>query len=221
MSEEVLGNLHIKLSELISAKSRRDKKKFSIMQLSKALDMPHSILVKLCHPDPEKRVLNPRIKTLQRIIEYFQQDGFNVTIADLISHDGDMNFISGSINHAPISVPLYKSDIPVSINSCEGMINVTIKKEHNKLIAIRAQEYVQPIFPAGSLFIVDTQAIPIDDNMLAVNDLENNKVIFRKLHQQGRDKIIYSLSTEDKSIDLNRSKSVKIIGVVIQINIKV
>ncbi len=221
MSEEVLGNLHIKLSELISAKSRRDQKKFSIMQLSKALDMPHSILVKLCHHDPEKRVVNPRIKTLQRIIDYFQKDGFNVTIADLIANDNEMSFINSSIHHDPISIPLYKSDNLVSIDSCEGMIDVTIKKEHNKLIAIRAKEYVQPIFLPGSLFIVDTQAIPVDDHMLAVNDLENNKVIFRKLHQQGRSRIIYSLSTEDKSIDLNRSKSVKVIGVVIQINMKV
>ncbi|QLH41414.1 MAG: hypothetical protein HWD59_00860 [Coxiellaceae bacterium] len=66
------SELHLALKELLEKKSKRDGINFTISQLAKAIDMPHSILVKLIHPDPSKRVTNPRIDTLTKIIDFLE-----------------------------------------------------------------------------------------------------------------------------------------------------
>src|SRR3990167_10301056 len=79
------NNIHLVLRNLFEKKTEKDKKNFTIYQLAKAIDVPHSILVKLMHTDPAKRVLNPRIDTLSKIVDFFKNDGFDIAIDDLIS----------------------------------------------------------------------------------------------------------------------------------------
>ena len=79
-------NLNRALRALLDAKTQRDQTPFTVYQLAKAIEMPHSILVKLMHEDPSKRVYNPRIETLMRIVSFFQQDGFAVTLDSLCAH---------------------------------------------------------------------------------------------------------------------------------------
>ena len=49
--------------------------------------MRHSILARLIHPDPKKRVTNPRIETLNKILEFFKSEGFTVSIDDFFGMD--------------------------------------------------------------------------------------------------------------------------------------
>ncbi|OGT67603.1 MAG: hypothetical protein A3J38_10150 [Gammaproteobacteria bacterium RIFCSPHIGHO2_12_FULL_45_9] len=78
-------NLHRTLRALMDQKTQRDHTPFTIYQLAKAIQMPHSILVKLMHEDPKKRVHNPRIDTLTRIVNFFKQDGFPITLDALLT----------------------------------------------------------------------------------------------------------------------------------------
>src|SRR6188472_954785 len=76
--------IHLTLKNLIEEKAKRDNAKFTACQLAEALGMPRSMITKLTHYDKSKRVLNPRIDTLIKIVDFFRADGFNVTLDDLI-----------------------------------------------------------------------------------------------------------------------------------------
>lgn len=91
------SELHTVLKDLIDLKSKRDGKIFTIYQLAKAINMPHSILVKLMHSDPTKRVNNPRIDTLTKIIDFFKSDGFSISIDDLLFGQKEIDIHSQSI----------------------------------------------------------------------------------------------------------------------------
>lgn len=76
------NHIHSVLKYYLEQKSQRDQCAFTVFQLAKAMDMPHSILVKLMHEDPTKRVQNPRIDTLVKIVEFFRAEGFFITLDD-------------------------------------------------------------------------------------------------------------------------------------------
>ena len=92
------GELHSTLRGLIDLKSQRDGVKFTVYQLAKAINMPHSILIKLIHQDPTKRVNNPRVDTLAKIVEFFKLDGFSITLDDLLFGNKEIDIQSQSIN---------------------------------------------------------------------------------------------------------------------------
>lgn len=77
-------NISNSIRALIECKSKRDQTPFTIYKLAKALGMPHSVLIKLIHTDENKRVHNPRIDTLTKIVNFFKQDGFQISIDDVL-----------------------------------------------------------------------------------------------------------------------------------------
>ena len=79
-----MTSIHLVLRDLIEKKSKRDKVKFTSAQLANALCMPRSMITKLTCLDESKRVINPRIDTLLKIVDFFRSDGFNITIDDLL-----------------------------------------------------------------------------------------------------------------------------------------
>src|SRR3990167_10553215 len=83
-SNSFTTSIHLVLRNLIEQKSKRDQIKFTSAQLANALSMPRSMITKLTHLDESKRVINPRIDTLLKIVEFFRSDGFNITINDLL-----------------------------------------------------------------------------------------------------------------------------------------
>ncbi len=64
--------IHLTLKTLMQMKSERDGINFTLYQLAKALNMPHSILSRLVHSQPSKRVNNPRIDTLSKIVDFLK-----------------------------------------------------------------------------------------------------------------------------------------------------
>lgn len=58
------NKIHITIKTLMHLKSERDGIAFTLYQLAKALNMPHSVLIRLLHHQPSKRVNNPRVDTL-------------------------------------------------------------------------------------------------------------------------------------------------------------
>ena len=67
----IATNFPMMIRRLIAQKAARDGRNFNVSQLAKAVNIAHSILVKLLHLDPEKRVTNPRIETLIKIVDFF------------------------------------------------------------------------------------------------------------------------------------------------------
>jgi transcriptional regulator with XRE-family HTH domain len=197
-------------------KSLRDGKDFSIYQLAKAINIPHSIIVKLLHSDPSKRVSNPRIDTLAKIVDFFKSDGFQVTIDDLILGNYEIDINSVSIKHTEnIAVEIFSLD---NIYKNIGKININLTTKSDGLIALLSDKKIDPFFKAGSVFIIDT-TIPIkEDNLVAVRMEEKPIVQIKKLIINNKIKHLSDLIGSN----LIKFSAVHhhILGVIIQVNVK-
>jgi hypothetical protein len=216
------NKIHLTLRTLMEMKSTRDGANFTLYRLAKSLKMPHSVLLRLIHLEPTKRVNNPRIDTLYKIVEFFKLDGFDITVNDLLmglSHKSEMTIQ----DQQPLSfnketeLPLY------SFNATKldkiGEIQIKLSTQAKHLIALLSEEEIKPIFKKGSIFIIDPNARLENDSLVAVKVENNHQILIRKIHLE-IDKIL--LKTYDNStapLILNPQLH-SIVGVVIQVNAK-
>lgn len=213
--------IHLTLKALMQMKSERDGTNFTLYQLAKALNMPHSILSRLVHSQPSKRVNNPRIDTLFKIVEFFKTDGFNITVNDLL-----LGFKKDTVNIqdqtldsflTAVKLPLYSFNIGQSKQM--GIATIKLTAIPNNALAFLSDEAIQPLFKPGSIFIVDTQLKPKKDSLVAIK-LENySKILIRKFHLERNKKWLKSIDGSTDMVMLEQ-KYHSIIGVVIQINAK-
>lgn len=211
--------LHSKLRALIELKSSRDGKLFTTYQLAKAINMPHSILVKLIHPDPAKRVNNPRIDTLIKIIKFFKSDGFLVTVDDFLFRKNEVDIQSQRFEHHYVErkIQIFSLDYePKKI----GFINIRLSEKHHNLMAFVSDEEIKPLFKVGSIFIVDKSIKPESEHLVAAKIEMHNKIIIRKLIIDGSEKSLIALDDKADKIVLLPKLHCFILGVVIQVNAK-
>lgn len=205
--------IHLGLKKLMDLKKNRDGKDFTIYQLAKAINMPHSIIVKLLHNDPKKRVVNPRIDTLSKIIDFFKSDGFSVTLDDLIFGSKEIE-----INDSLIKKNLEDRNIEIfsfrNIFDKIGTIDIQAPKELKNLVAFLSEEEISPLFKKGSVFIIDLNSEVENDSLVAVK-MKNN-VLIKKIIQKNELKILNSIKENEKEIIYNPMAH-NIIGSVIQI----
>lgn len=213
MENYIANNIRPTLQDLLNRKSQRDRKPFTLYQLAKLIDMPHSILIKLAHEDSSKRVNNPRIETLSKVVKFFIEDGFSVSLDDFLSP----NIITKKVTTN--NIPLFS--ISTGLTNKLGVVETKLMQQasYENLIALVSEESIEPIFKKGSIFIVDRNKNPKNDNLVAVTLGQDKKILIKKLSSKGRKKILYSFNSE-KSIELTPLDHHKIIGVVIQVNAK-
>ena len=213
--------IHLTLKALLQMKSERDGENFTLYQLAKALNMPHSILSRLVHSQPSKRVNNPRIDTLFKIVEFFKTDGFNITVNDLL-----MGFKEDTVNVQAEKIDSFLTEVKLPLYSFNtdqskklGMATIKLTTLPNNVIAFLSDEAIQPLFKQGSIFIVDTQLKPKKDSLVAIKLKNNPKILIRKFHIERNKKWLKSI---DDSVDpvILEQKYHSIIGVIIQINAK-
>lgn len=220
-SEKDSDNIYLALTKLIELKAARDNIKFTPTKLANAIGMPHSMVVKIAHEDPTKRVKNPRIDTLVRIIEYFQQQGFDVTIEDVIRGLKDKHI---DVKSQPVgtfsvatSIPVYSMD--ASLDQNVGMIDVKLTQNTKDAFALVADEDINPLFKKGAIFVVDTTTKPENDTLVAAKVAGHDKIIIRKLQKQGHKTILKPLDGSNETIELMPTSHDHIVGVVIQVNV--
>ncbi|MES2141436.1 MAG: LexA family transcriptional regulator [Pseudomonadota bacterium] len=213
--------IHLTLKSLMQMKSERDGANFTLYQLAKALNMPHSILSRLVHSQPNKRVNNPRIDTLFKIVEFFKTDGFNVTINDLL-----MGFEENTITIqdqkldsflTEVKLPLYSFN--TSHSEKVGMASIKLTRIPDNAIAFLSAEAIQPLFKQGSIFIVDTQLKPKKDSLVAIKLVNNDRILIKKIHIERNKKWLKSIDNSANPVILE-SRYHSIVGVIIQINAK-
>lgn len=213
-------SIHSVLKGLIEAKSNRDNVKFTGYQLASALDMPRSIITKLTHPDVSKRIVNPKIETLLKIVEYFKSDGFDITIDDLLG----MNSPSIDIQSQPLiinkeiqTISLYSlSNAKKRLGSVEVKLPYAIKNAH----AFYLEEDVEPFFKVGSIFIVNLNCNPSNNDLIAIKYNSSEKIQIRKYCKRKNKIILLALNNQDEELVLMPTQVCSILGVVIQINAK-
>lgn len=213
------NELHSMIRGLIDLKSSRDGKVFTSYQLAKAINMPHSILVKLIHPDPSKRVNNPRIDTLVKIIDFFKSDGFIVTIDDFLFQKNEIDVQSQLITSDQVEKKIQLFSMNYHPNEI-GQITVKVNRSHSDLMAFLSEEEIKPFFKAKSIFIIDKLIKPENENLVAVKIENHEYIVIRKLLINGHHKILISLESSEIMTKLIPTTHYSIIGVVVQVNAK-
>lgn len=213
-------SIHTVLKNLIEAKSKRDNIRFTGYQLASALSMPRSIITKLTHPDESKRIFNPKIETLLKIVEYFREDGFNITIEDLLG------ISNRSIEVQPQRIP-QNDDINtvalVSLNNTKeiiGTIEVKLPNSSKNFLALLSEENIDPFFKIGSIFIIDLDMNPVHDTLIAIKLDGSEKVQIKKYCKVKNKITLKPLNSNNNDISLMPTQTCKILGVVIHINAK-
>jgi hypothetical protein len=218
LTEKFQIAIHLTLKRLIEEKSKRDKVKFTACQLAKALAMPRSIITKLTHYDKTKRVTNPRIDTLMKIIDYFRKDGFDIKVEDLLG------IATKTINVKTQSLIMQNQVVIVPVYSLEakkgklGMIDIKLSGEHKNVIAFYADKGIKPFFKAGSIFIVDSNTALKHDNLIAIKLTYTDDIQIKKYCVHHSKITLRSLDDREKDITLMPTTQSEIIGVVVQIN---
>lgn len=221
MQEACDSGIHVVLKGLIARKSARDRANFTVYQLAKAIDMPNSVLVKLLHQDPAKRVNNPRLDTLIKIIDFFRADGFDVTLDSFLasSSAADLAEIPARLDTGMIvrRVPLY--GMAIDCGDKVGAISVSFDREVGDVIGFVSDEFIAPIFKAGSIFIVDTHAVLEDGMLVAAKLTGREKVSIARLSVESHRYILRFFDDEECS-PVIPTRGDRVIGVVVQVNAK-
>lgn len=221
ISDDFYPLIHITLKRLIDEKSKRDNVKFTACQLAHALDMPRSIITKLTHSEKTKRVTNPRIDTLIKIVDFFRSDGFNITLEDLIG----MKPLSIDIGSQQIDSQSEIASIPIysfnnKKNESIGTIDIKISKKNKNVFGLYSDRNMEPVFKSGSIFIINPD-IPLEhDNLIAMKTSHSQTIEIRKYLFDKNKIVLKSLDNAEKSIILMPTTQCEILGVVIQVNAK-
>ncbi len=203
------------LNELIKKKSKQDGVKFTSSKLASALDLPRSSIFRLIHPDKDKRMTNPTIGTLIKIVEFFQADGINVSIDDFVGIKKTVNVqdqVSSLLSHS-ITMPVYALD---SLDKEISTITLHVDNIDNNFIALLTEEDMKPIFKKGSVFIVNKDIYPEDENLIGIIIDKKNPVLIGKLNKKNNELSISLFDKKSTKIDL-LATNYDIIGVVVQI----
>lgn len=215
------NNIHTSLKTLLELKSVRDKSEFTIYKLAKALSMRHSVLVKLMHEDPSKRVANPRIDTLEKIVKYFREDGFNITLDDIINGLKQTNYIN--ISEQVIAEDVFERRIFLysmeDVGDKIGSINLKMEHQSENMMAFITNHNIAPFFKEGSIFIIDKDLFPEDDNLVAVIPDGKKNITIKKYVIKKNKRYLASLDMNEFS-EIHPTKSIHILGVVVQIDAK-
>ncbi|HBD7476139.1 TPA: hypothetical protein QH041_003122 [Legionella pneumophila] len=207
------------LRELIEKKSQRDGKTFTTYQLAKAINMPHSILVKLLHPDPTKRVNNPRIDTLIKIVNFFKSDGFAIKLDDFLYSNTEID-----IHSIVIPSELTKKQVQVFSMDYEfknlGFIDIKLPYHHQDLMAFISDEEIKPFFLPGSIFIIDKSLKQENENLVAARIENQGKIVIGKFLMEGSKSQVVPLDDPSKAIQLLPTMHYQILGVIVQVNAK-
>lgn len=216
------NKIYITLKALMQMKSARDGENFTLYQLAKSLNMPHSILVRLTHSHPDKRVRNPRIDTLFKIVEFFKLDGFNITVNDLLTgfeKNSEITIQDQQSSYFPteVKLPLYSFN---AIQTTQiGNIHIKLTTRTENAIALLSDKAINPVFKKGSIFIVDTTVNPKNDNLVAVKIKNIKNILIRKYYINKNKKLLQPYNNSKEPVILN-PKIHSIIGVIIHVSAK-
>lgn len=212
------ANIAEGLNTLIKLKSKRDNAKFTAYKLSKEIDVDRSLIQRILKGEVE----SPRLDTLMKITKFFVDDGFALTIDELVGWKSnltdlfDHNLTVEKAEQAT-TLPLYQMS---NFDGTKiGATTISLPKISPGTIAIVSTEYISPYFDAGSIFITDMLKTPEHNHLIMVKELNSNHLMLKKyiVNNDGTKKLrTYDVNDNSIQIAFNEEKT-KIIGVVIKI----
>ncbi len=214
------ASIRVEIKRLIREKTKRDKINFTSSQLANELNVPRSVIQRLIHDDPNKRVLNPKIDTLLKIVQFFRSDGFDVTIEDLLGVRKNTAHISRASTDQTIAVkaniPLFSS---VNVKYRIGSTEVDLEQHQCNTIAVFVAEDIKPTFNTGSIFIVDLDMPLEHDSLIATHQVNTTHLHVFKYYESKREKLLIPIdNTLTTKINYDNCDYL-IIGTIVQIHL--
>lgn len=212
ISEEHIGDA---ILHLIKQKSARDGTVFSKRALAEAIGVNISMISRTTNEDLSKRSI-PNIPLLIKIVQFFKDDGFNITIDDLLNFQPNklyFNHQSGESLTQGVTVNLYEM---LSSSSSYSSININVANRKNDLFAVKSDFSIPPVFKKGTVFVVDKKEV-LKEGKLAIVMTDIGMDLFKVIksnHVECQMKMLRNDKVE--YIDRERIK-----GVVIQANVAV
>ena len=210
------NSLSAAIRDLIELKNRRDNVKFTVYKLAQEIGVDRSIIQRIINGEIE----NPRLDTFFKIVNFFINDGFKINVEDILSWKSKVVDIQSQNVEEEIitNLPLYEMDI---FDKKKNTIIVTAPRLPATAIAIVTNSYLPPIFKAGSVFVVDLEAKPENENLVIVKSADNPNLFLRQFITDQKNSIILkSYEAGEPYIEMNQSSNVKVIGVVVRVNVK-
>lgn len=84
MLQASTASIYQVINQLMAMKSDIDGCCFTGAKLANAIDVPRSSICRLLHPDEAKRITNPTVEMLLKILNFFRDEGFDVTMDHLL-----------------------------------------------------------------------------------------------------------------------------------------
>lgn len=209
--------IHDNIREFINLKSLRDNKKFTASQLADAIGVPHSVLVKLLHKDPEKRVKNPRIDTLVKIVAFFQKDGFDISIDSLLGKTTVKLEDTQELRFKTLTLPCFPANRS-GISKSSSFKEIEIPESVETPFITELSEDITSLFKKGTLLIIDKSQAPIDNCLLMIKDKEANEIMIRKFAISGEEKILLCLDNNQNNL-LFKKNVHDVLGVIVHAQI--
>ena len=206
--------LHITLKKLIMAKSQRDNINFTAYKLAQTLAIPRSIITKLTHVDVNKRVKNPKLETIIKIVDFFQKDGFDITLEELLNNTLD-DYALKILSTKPTKIAIYSMNKYINIGTADIKL---IDNNSNNVIGLYTESDLEPFFKIGSVFIINTAIALEDQHLVAIRILDADLVQIRRYCRQNDQDFLQSIAvTNHERIKLPQ-ENIEVLGVIIQIN---
>ncbi len=210
-------DLGIAIEDLIRAKNRRDNDNFTTYKLAKCINVDRSLIRRLLNGD----VTNPRIDTLLKITTFFINEGFSISLDDLVQWGNNVSKIDERIilEDKPKDLPLYQMEN--FDGERIGMVSISVPKSSPGTIAFLSHEHLEPVFNPGSIFVVDLIKKPEHNNLVVLRQHGSKKVIIKKylIHKGSNSPWLISLDGSEK-MELTPEAPYQIIGIVIRVNVK-
>lgn len=205
------------LTKLISAKTLRDKKRFTPSALSNALGLKRSVIQRLVHPDPEKRVTNPRVDTLMKIVNFFREDGFNISLDHFTSGSLEQDTQNGEhVLKLQKTIELYPS--AVSLSQGYEAVELKLLSDIKRPLAYMPAEGSVPFFQDGMVYVMETDENPDPNaNQTIIVKTGRDSVVIGKYSQENNQSVVTPLIHEQAPVQLSSGNDHTILGVVKQI----
>lgn len=215
------NSLYGAINRLLKLKSERDGIDFNCNKLANAIGVPASVVFRLIHPDSEKRVNDPRVNTLLKIVNFFREDGFNV------SFDALLGIQEHGINIADQAIEAFKNEVKLPLyslalgeNRAIGNVDIKISAPYSpSIIAFYAEDDIKPIFKRGSIFVIDKAQSLVHKNLIAIRLEDSNQVIIRRCLIENDEVFVQELDSDNKT-PLKALEGCTVLGAIIQIDAK-
>lgn len=183
----------------------------TVSNLAKETGIPYTTLSSLINdknPDP-------RIKTLNPILEYFE-----ISLDELLCDDMSIN--GSNTNKSICSAPIINWELCLKgsnyINNLkpaewDSWVAIEARNDHT-YYALHTKSSMSPRFPKGTLIIIDTNVKVVDGDLIIAHYPNTNEATLREIQIDGPNKLLISVNKDCVQDIL--TNDIHILGVVIQ-----